>query len=48
MFIGIIYLIIFFGFFRYVFTLEDLDSVAPCLEHFLRCIAKPDFPWKVN
>ncbi|XP_059475557.1 methyltransferase-like protein 22 isoform X2 [Neocloeon triangulifer] len=33
---------------RFVFTLEDLDSVAPCFEHFLRCIAKPDFPWKME
>ncbi|XP_065339231.1 methyltransferase-like protein 22 [Cloeon dipterum] len=33
---------------RYVFTLEDLDSVAPCFEHFLRCIGKPDFPWKLE
>ncbi|KAF4524439.1 hypothetical protein B566_EDAN013457 [Ephemera danica] len=33
---------------RYVFTLADFDSVAPCFEHFLRCIDKPDFPWKLE
>jgi len=23
---------------RYVFTIEDMDTVAPCYEHFLRCL----------
>lgn len=23
---------------RYIFTIEDCDSVAPCYEHFLDCI----------
>lgn len=31
---------------RYVFTLSDLETVAPCFEYFLTKISKK--PWKVN
>jgi hypothetical protein len=40
-------------FFRYVFTVADLDSVAPCYEYFLQCLQKaqlkpPGSQWQVE
>lgn len=39
--------------FRYVFTISDLDSVAPCFEHYKFCIEKaqtqqPFSDWDVS
>jgi hypothetical protein len=39
--------------FRYVFTVADLDSVAPCYEYFLQCLQKAqakllDSQWEVE
>lgn len=36
---------------RYVFTVADLDTVAPCYEHFMRCISDKicsSKPWKLE
>ncbi|XP_051168707.1 methyltransferase-like protein 22 [Leptopilina boulardi] len=33
---------------RFVFTLADLDSVAPMYEEFLRCIAKKNYNWTIE
>ncbi|XP_035784588.1 methyltransferase-like protein 22 isoform X2 [Anopheles albimanus] len=33
---------------RYVFTLEDMDSVAPCYDYFLRCFQKRNNRFGVN
>lgn len=33
---------------RFVFTLADLDSVAPMYEEFLRCIAKKNYKWNIE
>lgn len=36
---------------RYVFTLTDLDTVAPCYEHFLSCVNREiqmGKPWKLE
>uniref|UniRef100_A0A2M3Z9U1 Putative methyltransferase n=1 Tax=Anopheles braziliensis TaxID=58242 RepID=A0A2M3Z9U1_9DIPT len=33
---------------RYVFTLEDMDSVAPCYDYFLRCFQKRNKRFGIN
>lgn len=35
---------------RYVFTLADLDTTAPCYEYFLQCIndLQTNFKWKIE
>lgn len=33
---------------RYVFTVADLDSVAPMYEEFLRCIQRLDLRWTIE
>uniref|UniRef100_A0A2M4BSK8 Putative methyltransferase n=1 Tax=Anopheles marajoara TaxID=58244 RepID=A0A2M4BSK8_9DIPT len=33
---------------RYVFTLEDMDSVAPCYDYFLRCFQKRNNRFGIN
>lgn len=33
---------------RYVFTLANLDSVAPMYEEFLRCIARRNLNWTIE
>lgn len=33
---------------RYVFTIADLDSVAPMYEEFLRCISRYKLNWSIR
>lgn len=33
---------------RFVFTIADLDSVAPMYEEFLRCIQRNSFDWNIE
>ncbi|XP_057328193.1 methyltransferase-like protein 22 [Microplitis mediator] len=33
---------------RFVFTIADLDSVAPMYEEFMRCIARRNLNWKIE
>lgn len=33
---------------RYVFTLADLDAVAPMYEEFLRCVSRAGLDWKID
>ncbi|XP_033209989.1 methyltransferase-like protein 22 isoform X2 [Belonocnema kinseyi] len=33
---------------RFVFTISDLDSVAPMYEEFLRCVARNNFNWTIE
>ena len=33
---------------RYVFTIQDLESVAPMYEEFLRCIARRKLDWTIE
>jgi hypothetical protein len=33
---------------RYVFTIADLDSVAPMYEEFLRCIKRYEVDWSIE